>query len=58
MVESEFGVKAAQVHALLAELAAAVSADTSGVLAVEVLPEILAAVRQAGSADLPADRTG
>ena len=46
MVESEFGVKAAQVHALLAELAAAVSADTSGVLAVEVLPEVFGAGRQ------------
>ena len=47
MVEAEFGAKAAQAHALLAELAAAVSADTSGVLAVEVLPEIFGAVRQA-----------
>ena len=47
MVEAEFGVKAAQAHALLAELAAAVSADTSGMLAVEVLPEVLGAGRQA-----------
>ena len=46
MIEAEFGTKAAQVHALLAELAAAVSADTSGVLAVEVLPEVLGAGRQ------------
>ncbi len=46
MVEAEFGVKAAQLHALAAELAAAVSADTSGVLAVEVLPEVLGAGRQ------------
>jgi hypothetical protein len=46
MVESEFGVKAAQLHALAAELAAAVSADTSGVLAVEVLPEVFGAGRQ------------
>ncbi len=46
MVEGEFGVKAAQLHALLAELAAAVSADTSGMLAVEVLPEVLGAGRQ------------
>ena len=42
MVEAEFGAKAAQSHALAAELAAFVSADTSGALAVEVLPEILA----------------
>ena len=47
MIEVEFGAKAAQAHALLAELAAYVSADTSGVLAVAVLPEILGAVRQA-----------
>ncbi len=47
MIEAEFGVKAAQAHALLAELAAFVSSDTSAVLAVEVLPEILGAVRQA-----------
>jgi hypothetical protein len=46
MVESEFGVKAAQLQALAAELAAAVSADTSGVLAVEVLPEVFGARRQ------------
>jgi hypothetical protein len=47
VIEAEFGAKAAQVHALLAELAAFVSSDTSAVLAVEVLPEILGAVRQA-----------
>jgi hypothetical protein len=41
MVESEFGVKAAQFHALAAELAAAVSSDTSGVLAVEILPRLV-----------------
>ncbi len=46
MVEAGFGVKAAQLHALAAELAAAVSSDTSGVLAVEVLPEVLGAGRQ------------
>ncbi len=46
MVEDGFGVKAAQLHALAAELAAAVSSDTSGVLAVEVLPEVLGAGRQ------------
>ncbi len=46
MVEVGFAEKAAQAHALLAELAAAVTADTSGVLAAEVLPEILGAVRQ------------
>ncbi len=46
MIEAGFGVKAAQFHALAAELAAAVSADTSGVLAVEVLPEVLGAGRQ------------
>ncbi len=46
MVEDGFGVKAAQAHALLAELAAAIDTNTSGVLAVEILPELLAAVRQ------------
>ena len=46
MVEAEFGVKAAQFHALAAELAAFVSADMSGVLAVEVLPEVFGAGRQ------------
>ncbi len=46
MIEGEFAAKAAQAHALLGELAAAVSADTSGVLATEVLPEVLGAVRQ------------
>jgi hypothetical protein len=46
MVEWEFGAKAAQAHALLAELAAFVSSDTSGVLAVEVLPEVFGASRQ------------
>ncbi len=46
MVEAGFGVKAAQLHALAAELAAAVSADTSGMLAVEILPEVLGAGRQ------------
>ncbi|HEX4018675.1 MAG TPA: DUF222 domain-containing protein, partial [Frankiaceae bacterium] len=46
MIESEFGVKAAQLHALAAELAAAVSSDTSGVLAVESLPEVIGAGRQ------------
>src|ERR1700761_8124051 len=45
VIESEFAAKAVQAHALLGELAAAVSADTSGVLATEVLPEALAAVR-------------
>ena len=46
MVEVGFAEKAAQLHALLAELAAAVDADTSGILAAEVLPEVLGAVRQ------------
>jgi hypothetical protein len=45
MVESEFGVKAAQFHALAAELAAAFPADTSGVLAVEVLADVFGAGR-------------
>ncbi len=47
MIEAEFGAKAAQAHALLAELAAFVSSDMSAALAVEVLPEVLAGVRQA-----------
>ena len=38
----EFGAKTAQVNALLAELAAAVSTDTSATMAVEMLPEIRA----------------
>ena len=46
MIEAEFGAKAAQAHALLAELAAAIDTNTSGVLAAEILPELLAAVRQ------------
>ena len=46
MVEAELARKVAQAHALLAECAAAVSADTSGVLATEVLPEVLGAGRQ------------
>ncbi len=46
MVEPEFGAKAAQFHALAAELAAAIDTNTSGVLAVEILPELLGAVRQ------------
>jgi hypothetical protein len=46
MVESEFGVKVAQFYALAAELAAAIDPSTSGVLAVEILPELLGAVRQ------------
>ncbi len=41
VIESEFAAKAAQLHALAGELAAAVSADTSGILATEVLPEVL-----------------
>jgi hypothetical protein len=46
MIEAEFAAKAALLHALAGELAAAVSADLSGVLATEVLPEVLGAVRQ------------
>jgi hypothetical protein len=46
MVEAEFARKAAQLHALAGELAAAVTADTSGLLATEVLPEIFGAGRQ------------
>ena len=47
MIEAEFGAKAAEFAALAAELAAFVSSDTSAVLAVEVLPEVLGSVRQA-----------
>ena len=43
MVKCDFVAKAAQAHALLAEVAAAVTADTSGLLATEVLPEVLGA---------------
>ena len=46
VIGSEFGVKVTQLHALAAELAAAIDSCTSGVLAVEVLPELLGVVRQ------------
>jgi hypothetical protein len=46
MVEAGFAQKAAQLHALAADLAAAITTEMSGVLAAEALPEILAAVRQ------------
>src|ERR1700759_194794 len=46
MVESKFAAKAAQLHALAGELAAAVSSDTSGLFATEVLPEVFGASRQ------------
>ncbi len=46
MFESEFAEKTAQLHALAAELAAAVTTDTSGVFATEVLPDMFAAARQ------------
>jgi hypothetical protein len=46
MGEGDWAAKAAQFHALGAELAAAISTDTSGSLAAEMLPEVLAAVRQ------------
>ena len=46
MVEMEFAEKAAQLHALAAELAAAITTEITGVLAASVLPEILGAVRQ------------
>ncbi len=46
MFEHELQAKAAQFHALAAELASAISVETSGRLAVDVLPELLAGVRQ------------
>src|SRR5580698_3099484 len=46
MFDTGFGAKAALFHALGAELAAAITADLSGAVAVEVLPELLAGVRQ------------
>ena len=46
MVEGELAEKAALLHALAAELAAAITTEISGVLAGSVLPEVLAAVRQ------------
>src|ERR1700760_3406384 len=62
MFDSGFEAKAAQFHALGAELAAAVTADLSGKLAVEVLPEIFAGVRQGELATVRlielADRSG
>ncbi len=45
MFDDGLQAKAAQFHALAAELSAAVGADTSGTLAVELLPDVLAAVR-------------
>ena len=54
--------KAAQFHALAAELAGAVTTDTSGRLAVELLPDVLAGVRAGELASCRlierADRTG
>ncbi len=62
MFDSEFGVKVAQFHALGAELAAAVNTEISGAQAVELLPEILAGVRQGELATVRlierADRSG
>jgi hypothetical protein len=62
MVESEFGVMAARFCALAAELAAAICSDTSGVLAVEILPDVLAGVAQGELASCRlierADRSG
>jgi hypothetical protein len=46
MIEAEFAAKAAQLHALAGELAAAVTADSSGIFATEVLPEVFGASRQ------------
>ena len=46
MVEGELAEKAAQLHTLAAELAAAITTEIAGVLAASVLPEILGAVRQ------------
>jgi hypothetical protein len=47
-------VKAAQLHALAAELAAGFDSTTSGVLAAEILPDLLGAVRQGELALVPA----
>jgi hypothetical protein len=62
MFDRGFGAKAARFHALAAELAAAITADLSGKLAVEVLPEIIAGVRQGELATVRliqlADRSG
>ena len=62
MVEAGFAQIAALFHALGAELAAAITTKVSGVLATEVLPEILAGVRQGELATCRAlervDRTG
>jgi hypothetical protein len=46
MVEAGFAEKSAQLHALAAELAAAITADFSGPVAAAVLPDVLGAVRQ------------
>src|ERR1700709_2154522 len=45
MIESEFGAKVVQLHALSAELADA-AVDISGAVAVALLPEVLAGNRQ------------
>jgi hypothetical protein len=62
MIEAEFAAKAALMHALAGELTAAISADTSGVLATEVLPEVLGTGRQVDLLTCQlierADRTG
>ncbi len=46
MIDGEFAEKAALLHALAAELAAAITTDMSGMLAAGALPEVLGAVRQ------------
>ncbi|HEX4015142.1 MAG TPA: DUF222 domain-containing protein, partial [Frankiaceae bacterium] len=46
MIEAGLGDIAAQFHALGAQLAAALAAETSGRVAVEILPDILGGVRQ------------
>jgi hypothetical protein len=62
MIEAEFVECAAQFHALGARLAAAIGSDTAGRLAVDALPDVLAAVRQGELASCRlierADRTG
>jgi Domain of unknown function (DUF222) len=62
MFDTGFGAKAALFHALGAELAAAITHDLTGAVAVAVLPEILAGVRQGELATVRlierADRSG
>ena len=62
MFETDLLAEVAQLHALAARIASGIDADTSGAVAVAVLPDVFAAVRQGELACVRlierADRTG